>query len=165
MTLQAIPTSGDKISWVRAAENHPENRSYVYQWTEQEHLASLSNPNIAHYIIYDQQQAVAYVILEGVCDPSHNLNLRRIVVTEKNRGYGTKILQLIKKLAFESLGAHRLWLDVFCDNHRAYQLYKKVGFREEGMLRESYLRDGEYASQYIMALLASEYRLPELPVT
>jgi len=157
MTLQALPTTINDIPWVRAAESHPENRNYVYQWSEQQLQDSLSDPNFAHYVVYDQQQPIGYVILEGVRDPSHNLNLRRIVVTAKNHGYGTQILHLIQKIAFESLSAHRLWLDVFCDNNKAYALYKKVGFREEGLLRESYLRDGQYASQYIMALLAHEY--------
>lgn len=157
MSVIISPTDTKDVQWIQTVEQHPENRDFVYQWTETEHLMALSDSNIAHYTAYDGSQKIGYVILEGLNDHSRNLNLRRLVITKKNRGYGTIVLYLIQKLAFEEFNAHRLWLDVFTDNKTAYTLYKKVGFREEGLLHESYLRNEKYASQYIMAILASEY--------
>ena len=44
-------------------------------------------------------------------------------------------MRAIKRHAFDSLSAHRLWLDVKEDNARARAVYEKEGFRYEGTLR------------------------------
>lgn len=161
MSLQITlsKTQSNELDFVINAERHPDNCNYVYQWSHAEHLQALSNPGQAHYIIKlaDSGEMVGYVILDEVQNTSHSINLRRLVVTKKGLGIGAKALKAIQQIAFTQLNAHRLWLDVFTDNQMAYQLYKKVGFVEEGKLRESYLRNGTYASQYIMAILKSEY--------
>ena len=154
-TVSLRKTTPQDLAWVRQAEAHNENCNFVYQWSAEQHLAALTSSSIAHFIIQDShsEERVGYVILDEVDNSSHSINLRRLVVTRKNCGIGRQALELIKDLAFTQLNAHRLWLDVFTDNLTAYNLYKKVGFIEEGKLRESYLRNGEYASQYIMAIL------------
>lgn len=155
ITLQKTRLSD--LEFVRDAESHSENRDFVYQWTYAEHESALHDPNLEHYIILYNQVPSGYVILDDVLNPSHSINLRRLVVVKKGLGIGKKSLDLIKSIVFGSLNANRLWLDVFCDNIHAYQLYQKSGFREEGLLRDSYLRNGIYVSQYIMAILKNEY--------
>ncbi|MDQ5948395.1 MAG: N-acetyltransferase protein [Pseudomonadota bacterium] len=159
MSIILRKTTAADLDFVSAAESHPDNCNYVYQWSPVEHLAALSDPNLAHYVIEDSHthEFLGYIILDEVQNSSHSINLRRLVVTVKNRGIGRLALEAIKQIAFEELAAHRLWLDVFSDNLRAYQLYQKVGFIQEGLLRESYLRNGVYASQYLMAILSTEY--------
>ena len=159
MSIILRKTTAADLDFVSAAESHPDNSNYVYQWSPAEHLAALSDPNLAHYVIEDSHthELLGYIILDEVQNSSHSINLRRLVVTVKNRGIGRLALEAIKKIAFEELAANRLWLDVFSDNLRAYQLYQKVGFIQEGLLRESYLRNCVYASQYIMAILSTEY--------
>lgn len=152
-------TQSSDLDSVLAAEQHPENSQFVYQWSWQMHHDALTNSNIRHYIITnDANEFLGYVILDAVNDESHSINLRRLVVTRKGQSIGKQALYLIQDLAFTKLNAHRLWLDVFSDNQRAYNLYKQVGFREEGKLIESYLRNGQYVSQYIMAILTHEYQ-------
>lgn len=51
----------------------------------------------------------------------------------------------------------RLWLDVFPDNTVARRLYEKLGFVEEGILRDAYLWNGEFRSTVVMSILASEH--------
>lgn len=159
MSIILRKTTELDLDFVLAAERHADNCNFVYQWSHDEHLAALINANLAHYVIEDISSAelLGYVILDDVQNTSNSINLRRLVVTVKNRGIGRLALEAIKKIAFEELNAHRLWLDVFNDNLKAYQLYQKVGFVQEGLLRESYLRNGNYASQYLMSILRSEY--------
>lgn len=154
-----IPTTTNDLDFVLAAELDPQNAKFVYHWTREEHLEALTNPDYLHYIIWDnaRQKRCGYVILADINNPSHSIDLRRIVVTHKGHNIGRQTLYQIQKIAFTKLGAHRLWLDVFIDNERAYKLYQKVGFRIEGQLRDSYLRSGKYISQYIMAMLDTEY--------
>ena len=65
---------------------------------------------------------------------------------------------LLKKVAFEDLGAHRFWLDVRTSNTRAKGLYDSEGFVEEGRMRDS-LKTGEgWESMVVMSMLEVEYR-------
>ncbi len=160
MKINLRLTTVDDIHNVIDAERHSDNCNFVYQWSEQEHVNALSNANLRHYTVSEAGSFVGYVILDQLQDVSQSINLRRIVITKKNLGIGRVVIDEIKRIVFHELQAHRLWLDVFVDNLRAYQLYKKCHFREEGKLIDSYLRKDGYASQYIMAILKEEYHKP-----
>ena len=71
----------------------------------------------------------------GILRHFQSLEFRRIVITDKGKGYGRESLRLIKKMAFEELSAHRLWLDVKDHNLRARHVYEAEGFMVEGVLR------------------------------
>lgn len=160
MKITIRKTKVNDLEDVLNAERHPDNSSYIYQWSHGEHEESLSNPDILHYVVCDEnKEFCGYVILDNVQDRSRSVNLRRIVITKKGIGIGRVVLQKIQDIAFRELNIHRLWLDVFIDNNRAYELYKKVGFRLEGTLIDSYFRNGTYVSQHIMAKLQSEHNM------
>ena len=99
---------------------------------------------------------VGHVILIH-SDQSHSLEFRRLVVTDKGKGYGREALRLVKKLCFEELLVHRLWLDVFTANTRAIRLYESEGFVREGELRDAIMTKDGYKSLYLYSLLQSEY--------
>ena len=46
---------------------------------------------------------------------------------------------------------------VFANNCAAIACYKKVGFREEGRLREWVYKDGKYVDKIYMGILAHEF--------
>lgn len=154
MNIVIRKTNPIDLKNVLNAEQDPSNSKFVYQWSELEHLDSLSNPDIRHYVVADKDDCfLGYIILDDILNRSNSINLRRIVITKKSMGVGRTALNMIKEIVFEEFGAHRLWLDVFTDNLRAFELYKSVGFNLEGKLVESYLRDNIYVSQYIMAIV------------
>lgn len=76
----------------------------------------------------------------------------------RGRGYGTEAIQLMLSLAFDTLGVHRVGLDVLTLNARAQSLYENLGFVSEGRLRDA-ARDGErYCDVIVMGILEDEYR-------
>jgi Acetyltransferase (GNAT) family. len=119
-------TSEDDLEFVINAEREEDNAQYVGQWTKEHHINALTQKDIMHLIIKDNvsAKAVGYVILAGLQDPNRNIEFKRIVITEKGKGVGRKTLKLIKRIVFEQLKAHRLWLDVRYKNHRAQNLYQ-----------------------------------------
>ena len=100
---------------------------------------------------------MGYLILAGLENANLSIELRRIVVTDKSKGYGKEALRLIKKLAFEQLKAHRLWLDVKGHNLRAKHIYEFEGFVVEGVLRECVKIEETFESLVVMSMLCSEY--------
>lgn len=75
----------------------------------------------------------------------------------RDRGLGTEATRLIVGYGFEHLGLHRISLEVYAFNPRARHVYEKVGFRPEGVLRESLRYDGEWIDATIMSILAPEW--------
>lgn len=145
------------IQWVHQIEHLEENGQYVFLWTINEHIQSLDNPNILHLIIKNNQdENVGYIIIDDLLNEHNSINLRRIVINEKNSGMGYKVLKLIIPYIFKHYNCHRLWLDVFTDNPCAIALYQKIGFKVEGILRDSYIKNDYYKSQIIMSILHNE---------
>ena len=75
----------------------------------------------------------------------------------RDRGLGTEATRLIVGHGFERLGLHRISLEVYAFNPRARRAYEKVGFRVEGVLRESFRYNGEWIDATVMSILASEW--------
>ena len=74
------------------------------------------------------------------------------------RGIGSWAVRTTRDFAFETLGLHRLELDVFSFNPRAIRAYEKAGFRREDVRREA-VRDGAaYGDDILMAILEDEWR-------
>jgi RimJ/RimL family protein N-acetyltransferase len=154
------PTIEKDLPFVLAAERAEDNRKYVAQWTQAMHEAALTNTDLRHLIIerLDDRTPVGYLILAGLDSPHQNIEFRRIVITEKGKGYGRDTLRLVKQFAFERQGANRLWLDVKDHNTRARKLYQSEGFIEEGTLRECFKTEDGFESLVIMSMLQSEYK-------
>ena len=74
------------------------------------------------------------------------------------QGYGTEVTVLITGYAFETLNLHRVWLRVQEDNVRGVKAYEKVGFHQEGILRQHKYREGRYHNVLVMGILQEEWR-------
>jgi len=159
MEIQLRRTTTNDLPYVLAAERDEENSRFIAVWPEAKHRAALDDPDIAHLIIASQpdNQPVGFVILAGLQGEHRSIEFMRIVVTEKGKGYGGGAVRAIKRLAFETLSAHRLWLDVKEHNARARAVYEQAGFRYEGMLRECRKEPEGFASLIVMSVLEHEY--------
>ena len=149
-------TEEKDLDYVLAAEHDPANRMFVIPWSRDEHRQALVKPDLAHLIVQGERE-LGYVILAGLQDPNETIEFRRIVITEKGKGFGKRAVQLVKELAFERYRANRLWLDVKEGNQRAQSLYASQGFVVEGVLRQSLKTETGYDSLVVMSLLREEY--------
>jgi RimJ/RimL family protein N-acetyltransferase len=75
----------------------------------------------------------------------------------RDRGLGTEATRLIVGYGFERLALHRISLEVYAFNPRARRAYEKVGFRAEGVLRESLRYNGQWIDATVMSILAREW--------
>jgi RimJ/RimL family protein N-acetyltransferase len=84
---------------------------------------------------------------------------------EMGRGVGSAAIASLLDLAFAhtSTGGealHKVWLMVFAKNTRSRRTYARIGFVEEGVLREEYFHEGGWHDMVRMSLLAREWRTP-----
>lgn len=77
---------------------------------------------------------------------------------DRDQGYGTEAIELMLDYGFEKLGLHRIGLSVFDFNEQAISVYEKLGFREEGRLRQAIKRDHAFHDAILMSILRSEWR-------
>lgn len=83
-----------------------------------------------------------------------------IVIGDKSkwsRGYATEAMELIIEYGFNQLNLNMIYLGVVAFNKRAAALYKRVGFVEEGRLRQRVYRDGSYHDELSMSMLKTEW--------
>ena len=67
--------------------------------------------------------------------------------------------ELVLDFVFETIGVHRLEARAAVRNGRGNGALRKVGAVQEGVLRRSFLRDGEYMDQALWTILADDYRV------
>lgn len=101
---------------------------------------------------------VGEVVLNDVDADNLSCNFRTLIGPNgRGRGLGTEAARLIIGYGFETIGFHRISLSVFRFNPRARRAYEKVGFRSEGVLRQSFRFDGEWFDDELMAILRPDF--------
>jgi RimJ/RimL family protein N-acetyltransferase len=66
--------------------------------------------------------------------------------------------KLVVQFAFETIGSHRLEARAALQNGRGNGALRKMGAIREGILRKSFLRNGEYLDQSLWTILADDWR-------
>lgn len=73
------------------------------------------------------------------------------------KGYATEAVLQTLQFAFSNLNLNRVFLKVQQDNLSAIRLYKNCNFKQEGVLRESMYKNGQYIDEIVMSILKKEY--------
>ncbi|MEM7172107.1 MAG: GNAT family protein [Pseudomonadota bacterium] len=160
ITCPIRPVGPGDLSFIAQAEADPTIAAFVSALPRQTHLENLASPDFGYRVgLDDQGRPVGYCVFVGLTNRHRSIELRNYAIARRRSGFGQAMLRALIAESFDELGANRLWLDVFPDNHVARQLYTKLGFREEGLMRECYIWKGNPQSSILMSILASEYRL------
>ncbi|MCU0425373.1 MAG: GNAT family N-acetyltransferase [Candidatus Kapabacteria bacterium] len=76
----------------------------------------------------------------------------------RGKGYGTEACLLLVKHGFERLSLNKIYLGVHAEHTAAIRSYEKVGFVQEGRLRQEMLTNGRYVDTVVMSILAEDFR-------
>lgn len=131
----------DEIRWFEDFPKHAGKAySYNVRLTEDDTLIGF-----VLYYRYDPRNRVASIGV-AIAEPDY-----------REKGYGTEAMRLMIEYGFNELNLNRIELTVSSFNARAIHVYEKVGFKEEGLLRQSYFGDGMYHDVTVMSLLREEW--------
>jgi ribosomal-protein-alanine N-acetyltransferase len=116
-------------------------------------------------------QAAFAVMVEGFDTPVGLFQLRRLDPGFGTAEWGFAIgsafwgtgvfrigAELMMHLAFDVIGVHRLEARACLANERGNAALKKIGAVQEGVLRRSFLRDGDYLDQVLWTVLEEDWR-------
>ncbi len=74
-----------------------------------------------------------------------------------SKGYGGAAMRLLLEFGFGELNLHRIHLRCFDFNKRAIRAYEKIGFKLDGIARQTAYLAGEYHNDYLMSILKPEW--------
>ncbi|ASO21472.1 RimJ/RimL family protein N-acetyltransferase [Actinoalloteichus hoggarensis] len=75
-----------------------------------------------------------------------------------NSGYGTEAARLLCRYGFDQMRLHAVSLSVVAENEAARHVYRRLGFVEEGRIRDGFRRDGRWHDMILMGMLEGELR-------
>lgn len=115
-------------------------------------------PKKEYYIIQYDEIPIGYFRTSNYSSDNKNIYIGADLHSDW-RGMGLSYMAYLRFIPFmfDSLNLHKITLEVLATNTRAINLYKKLGFVEEGRKREEVLKNGVYLDSIIMSLLRSEY--------
>lgn len=96
---------------------------------------------------------------------SANFRIYLFSSSQRGKGIGSWATCVTRDFAFETLHLHRLSLDVFAFNERAYKTYLAAGYREEGRLRDAIWDGNQYTDDILMSILEDEWKKSHDPDT
>jgi diamine N-acetyltransferase len=169
------PLEREDLRFVHELDN---NETVMHYWFEEPYEAFVELADLYDRHIHDQSERrfiakvggerVGLVELVEINHIHRRAEFQIIIAPmHQGKGFATMATRLAMDYAFTVLNLYKLYLIVDCDNERAVKVYAKLGFTEEGRLREEFFVDGEYRDVLRMAMFQPEYlrRRKELATT
>ena len=114
--------------------------------------------NVIFIIDNEERIPVGYTILKDLDHKNRHAEIGLHLDPDfQGQGYGKDAFKTLIRFCFHELNLHRVFLQVFAFNERAFHMYEKLGFREEGRLREAFFTQNRYHDIIVMSLLESEF--------
>ncbi|MCF7792275.1 MAG: GNAT family N-acetyltransferase [Victivallales bacterium] len=71
----------------------------------------------------------------------------------RRKGYMEEALKAVIETAFKGLHLHSLEANIDPDNNNSVKLLEKLGFKQEGLLKENYYLDGKFYNTALFSLV------------
>ncbi|MCQ2547706.1 MAG: GNAT family N-acetyltransferase [Clostridia bacterium] len=105
-------------------------------------------------------EAIGRVIVRNINTHYDSLEISRIYIGDvenRGKGYGEETLKAILDYAFITLHMERVNIRLIENSSHRDELYSRLGFQFEGVLRNAGKKDGRYINLKLMSILRSEY--------
>jgi len=111
----------------------------------------------------DEPIPVGTASIDAIHGPIHRGGMIGISILKEHRGkgYGEETIRWLTSWGFKAYGLHRIERNYFSWDEGAGKLYRKIGSREEGRLRERYWFNGVWGDEFVMAVRAEEWDVVE----
>lgn len=125
------------------------------------YIATSHSPTRLAFAIYrkDTKRHIGNVKLDHIDWVSRHADLG-IMIGDRaawGNGFGTEATRLITHYGFTTLNLERIYLGVVKNHEHAARVYRKLGFIEEGIRRQSQYVAGKYFDTLIMGMTRDEW--------
>ena len=108
------------------------------------------------FTIYTDKRPIGFVGLSHIDKINKNAEIFIVIGEDdyRGKGIGRQAMIWILDYGFNKLKLHKISLAVFPENLAAVKLYKSLGFRQEGLLKDDAFFGGKYHDTLLMAKFA-----------
>lgn len=75
-----------------------------------------------------------------------------------SKGFAKESCRILLNYAFDELCLNKVWTEIYEFDNQKWDLYNKIGFTQDGMLRENYWYNGKWWGSRMISILSSDYR-------
>jgi len=119
----------DDYDFINEAEKDKDCTPWVNNWKLHSRIEKFGDNNFFQTIIETLEgKSVGFIDFRDMLHDTQ-VELKRIVIAERGKGYGKEAMYLSQKFAFEVINRDRLYLGTKVNNERAIHLYHTTGFR------------------------------------
>ena len=118
--------------------NYPITAEIIDKKYREENGDCAEPDNFYPWTAFDDNGVVGHFIMRYINGDKNVIRFGWVVVdcSVRGKGYGTQMLRLGIKYAFEILGAQKVTIGVFENNEPAHTCYKKVGFVDVDVVKD-----------------------------
>lgn len=126
--ISIAASKAEELPAIQQMEQNEDTSRYIMAYSLEKHRAEFQKRDIFYKSIYEKTgKLVGFMILVSDAD-GISLEFRRIVVSDKGKGYGKRAVALVDRICTEEFGRSRIWLDVFDFNKRGQYIYEMHGY-------------------------------------
>jgi len=108
-------------------------------------------------VIDEKQNPIGICGLVQIDEDNKNAKVAIIIGNTKNhsKGIGTESLNLLLSYGFNKLKIHRIDAEVIEYNKKSLNFFKKLGFKQEAVMRDYIFRNGKWWNLFIFSKMSS----------
>lgn len=155
--------TADDLALVFNWRNHPEIRRFMYTQhpiTLDEHMQWFLRASVdssRHLLIFERHaEQMGFINIHQVAYGIANWGF--YAAPSAPKGTGTALGQAALGFAFEQAGLHKLCGQVLVHNDKSIKLHLRLGFKQEGVLRQHHFDGHQFLDLNCFGILAHEWQ-------
>ncbi len=154
-SLWARGSWDDKLTGFSPHDSVEDTKRLLHEW-----IAAYESPNMLRWAICDENGWIGDIAVTRWQPGHHSGELAfSLAAGARHRGYMQEALQAVVRYLMESVGFHRIVLNILSKNTASSRLAERAGFRLEGTLRDAFRHsDGSYSDILVYARVSPSNR-------
>ena len=162
------PIEFEDLEFIRSLINDPEMEEKIIGWAwpvskkdeEQWYASFKNNDSTVRYIIETEKDGVigltglAKIDWKNGSAKGTGIRIRKDV---QSKGAATDAYMTMLRFAFNELRLHRVSTAAFDDNAPSIHFMQKCGLKQEGVIRESVYKNGQFKNVIVFGIIDREY--------
>ncbi len=138
---------------------HPYKDGMAGDWISS-HSSDFASQKAVHYAIVVKERDVLCCAISVTLHMEHKRGDLGYWIGEEhwNRGYATEATESIIEFCFAHLNLNKIFAQYMKHNLASERVLEKCGMKYEGILRQHYVKWGQYVDMGAFGLLAEEWR-------
>lgn len=155
----------DDLDFIHRLNNNPDIMSYWFEEPyqskvelEDNYMKNKDNKHVRLFVLKKNNEQLGLVALFSI-DYIHRKAEFAIMIDPIHQGFGysSKATKLAMNYAFKILNLNKLYLITDEVNEKAIHVYKKVGFKQEAVLKDEFFVNGTYHHSVYMSMFQDDY--------